>query len=219
MHIKKSNFKSFTSIGIFCSVSDKIALIPHDSSTKFENLVKDVFEVDPIKVALGESNLLGTISKIYKKKVIVSTITTDREIDHLLEQGLKVLKLNSYHAVGNLMAINKNALLLGKSILDVDKKAISKFFDIPYESFNVCNTDLVGSVSAVTDKAFAVGSSVSEKEFEKMQELFKVEGNVATVNYGDAFIANGLLVNTKGLMVGEGTTGYELMRLDEIFRE
>jgi translation initiation factor 6 len=219
MHIKKSNFKSFSSIGIFCSVSDKVALIPLDSSTKFENLVKDVFEVEPIKASLGESNLLGTISKIYKKKVIVSTITTDKEIDYLTENGLKVLRLNSYHAVGNLMGVNKNALLLGKSILEADKKSVSKFFDIPYTSFNICNTDLVGSVSAITDKAFAVGSSVSEKEFEKMKELFKVEGNVATVNYGDAFIANGMLVNTKGLMVGEGTTGYELMRLDEIFRD
>lgn len=217
MHIKKANFKSFSSIGIFCAVSDEVALIPQDSPHKFEKLIEEVFEVEPIKTTLGESNVLGTISKLYKKKVIVSTITTNKEIDYLQEQGLKVLRLGSYHAVGNLIAVNKNALLLGRSILEADKKAISKFFGVPYASFNLCNTDLVGSVLSLTDKAFAVGATVTEKDFKKVKDLFKVNGNVATVNYGDSFISNGLLVNTKGLMVGENTTGYELMRLDEIF--
>ncbi|MDD4983389.1 MAG: translation initiation factor IF-6 [Candidatus ainarchaeum sp.] len=219
MIIKKTNFKSYTTIGIFCSISENIALLPLDASAKFEGIIKDVFGVEVIKTSLGETNLLGSLSKIYGKKAIVSNITTDKEIKYLEDLGLKTLRLNAYHAVGNLISVNKNAALLSKIISDADNKKISKFYSLDFDSFNVAGTDLVGSVLATTDEAFAVSSSVSEKDFEKIKNLFKVDGNVATVNYGDGFVSNGLLVNTKGLIVGEKTTGYEIMRLDEIFRK
>ncbi len=219
MHIKKTNFKSFSSIGIFCAVSDKIALIPIDASAKFEELVKDVFEVETIKATIGESNLLGVLSKIYNKKVVISKITTDKELAFFEDIGLNTLKLNSYHAVGNMIAVNKNNLLLSKMINDDGKKEISAFMGLDYDSFNLCNTELVGSVVAATNMAFVCGASIKETEFEKVKNLFKVDGNVGTINYGESFVSSGLLVNSKGLMVGEDTTGYELMRLDEIFRE
>jgi translation initiation factor 6 len=219
MIIKKANFKSYTTIGIFCSVSEDFALLPLDTPPKFEDIVKDVFGVEIIKTSLGESNLLGSLSRIYGKKVIVSNITTDREIKYLEDLGLKTLKLNTYYAIGNLISLNKNAGLVSRIISAADLKKISAFYSLDLDSFNVAGTDLVGSALAVTDEAFAVSSSVNEKDFVKLKKLFKVDGNVATVNYGDSFVSNGLLVNTKGLMVGESTTGYEIMRLDEIFRK
>jgi len=219
MIIKKANFKSYTTIGIFCSISEDIALLPLEASSKFEGIIKDVFGVEVIKTSLGETNLLGSLSKIYGKKAIVSNITTDTETQYLENLGLKTLRLNAYHAIGNLVSVNKNAVLSSKIISDADNKKISKFYSLDFDSFNIAGTDLVGSVLATTNEAFAVSSSVNEKDFEKIKNLFKVDGNVATVNYGDGCVSNGLLVNTKGLMVGENTTGYEIMRLDEIFRK
>jgi translation initiation factor 6 (eIF-6) len=75
----------------------------------------------------------------------------------------------------------------------------------------------VGSSIALNTKHIAVCPQTTKEEFVKLKKIFKTTGNIATVNYGDGFVGNGMLLNDKGVMIGKRTTGYELIRIDDIF--
>ena len=52
---------------------------------------------------------------------------------------------------------------------------------------------------------------------EKIEQLLKVRVDVGTVGYGSPFIRSGVIVNSKGVLYADGTTGAELGRIEEVF--
>jgi len=217
MRFKKLEIVNSSYIGIYASISNEFGLFPNTISKTDEKDIKETLDIDIVKINLGESIINGAISKIYKNKVVLSSVSTNADIKCLEKSGLDVLLLKSYLAVGNLIAVNDTGLLLSPEFSESEKKHISEFFGKKANVFSIGSVSLVGCAIALNNKNMAVFPHVSSDEFDKLKNVFKTDGNIATVNYGDGLIANGLLVNDKGVMIGSKTTGYEIIRLDDIF--
>lgn len=217
MKFKKLDINTSPHIGIYASVSNNYGLFPDLINKKDEKAIQETLDIDLIKLNLGESIVNGAISKIYDNKVVLAKSSLPSDVKYLEKKGLDVLRLNSYLAVGNLIVVNKNGLLLSTEFSKDEVKQISDFFGKKAKVFNIANISLVGCAVALNNKGMAVYPHVASDEFNDLKKMFKVDGNIATVNYGDGLVANGLLLNDKGLIMGEKTTGYEIIRLDDIF--
>ena len=53
----------------------------------------------------------------------------------------------------------------------------------------------------------------SDEELRRLSEFFEVPVDIGTVNFGVAFIRTGLVANNYGALVGEKTTGPEILRI------
>ncbi|MEM3647015.1 MAG: hypothetical protein QW334_02585, partial [Thermofilum sp.] len=81
------------------------------------------------------------------------------------------------------------------------------------ESGLIAGSPLVGSLAVVTNNGLALPPLVSEEEMKELSSLFRVPANVVTVNRGRFFLRAGLIANDRGALVGEETTGIELVQL------
>ena len=82
----------------------------------------------------------------------------------------------------------------------------------------LANITTVGSMIVVTDEGGVVHPGVSEEELRFLENLFGVPFTPATVNFGLYFVKAGLVANNRGAIVGDETTGPELMRIQQALR-
>lgn len=217
MRFEKLNINNLPYIGIFVSLGKKISIVPESISKKEEDVLKDILDVECVKYNIANSHLNGAISKIINGKILLPKTSSEKDVDFLESIGLDVLVLNNYFAVGNLIATNQKEVLLSKEFDSKSVKKINEFLGLECEILNLGNVSAIGSSIAVNKNGFAVNPVASPKDIKKIENIFGVKGNIATINYGDGFIANGLLVNDHGIIVGKKTTGYELIRINDIF--
>jgi translation initiation factor 6 len=126
--------------------------------------------------------------------------------------------MNGVNALGNLIALNDFGGISSPLLSEKMVKELNRFFSLEFIRNEIAKTDVVGSCIVVTNKGFLVNPNTSKKEFELLKKTFKVEGQLGTANYGDPFVANDVLANSKGALVGEQTSGHELIRVDEGLR-
>ncbi len=218
MEFLKTNITGSPFVGIFCAVSEKFAIIPTLVNKKEEQKIEEILQVKVIKTTLANSSLLGALSVMFEDKIAVPSIVEESEKRELQKQGLEVKEIKGQAALGNLVTLNKNAgiastLLSAKSIHD-----ISEFFGVKILQKDVAGTNLAGSAIELTNKGFIVHPNIKAKELEGLKKTFGVHGVPTTANYGDRFIGNDVVANTKGALVGSITTSFEMIRIDEALR-
>jgi putative translation initiation factor eIF-6 len=219
MELSKLDINNTPHIGIYIALGKDKAIIPELVSNNEIKVIKDVLDVECIKYNVAESNMNGILSRIYNNKIILSKISDERDVDFFKSIGMEALVLDSYFAIGNLIATNHKAVLLSKELDTKATKKITDFLDVYAEKFSIGDLKAIGSSIVVNKRGFAVNPIAETKDIKKLEKLFGVKGNIATINYGDTFIANGMLVNDNGILVGKKTTGYELIRIDDIFHD
>jgi translation initiation factor 6 len=218
MKIKKKSLKGSPFIGVFGCVTEKIGLFPLQLERKETRKLEDFFGVEVIKTSIAGSSLIGSLVKGNSKGFVLPETTEEKEMEFLSSQGIKVKKVNGLTALGNLLALNDfggiASLLIEKKVL----KEIKKFFGVPFKQMNVANSEVVGSCIAATNKGFVVHPEIKEKELKDIESLLKVKGVPSTANYGNPFIANDVLANSKGVLIGEYTSNAEMLMIDEGLR-
>ncbi len=218
MKIFKTTINSSPFVGVFSCASEKFALVPHSTSQKKVEEIEENMEVKVIKTSLANCPLLGVLCVMFEDKIVVSEIVEESEKKFLEKNGLKVKQLKGYTAIGNLVSVNKNGGIASTLMSPAHAKEIANFFGIKIVQKDIAQSNLVGAAAIATDKGFIVHPNVTKPEFLAMQKIFGVEGNPTTANYGDSFIGNDIVANSKGAMVGEITTTFELTRIDEALR-
>jgi translation initiation factor 6 (aeIF-6) len=81
----------------------------------------------------------------------------------------------------------------------------------------IANVVAVGSAGVVTDFGGLVHADASQDEVADLEKLFKIKIEIGTVNFGNAYVKTGLVVNRNGILVGSETTGPEILRIQQAF--
>ncbi|MBN2127682.1 MAG: translation initiation factor IF-6 [Candidatus Diapherotrites archaeon] len=213
MEFLKKSIKASPYLGVFCVLTDKYLIHPHGLYKKeFSGFEK--FEVELIPATIASSSLIGVFSKGLNEKLLATYLIEDKEKKELEKKGLKVKTIDST-AIGNLIAVNENGGIASPLLTEKQVKETEKFFEVPFKVSSIGGSDLTGSCICVTNKGFVVHPNISEKEFTLLEKIFKVKGMPATANYGDRFVANSIIANSKGIAAGENTSGPEMARIDE----
>ncbi|MBI4043877.1 MAG: translation initiation factor IF-6 [Candidatus Diapherotrites archaeon] len=215
MNIEKQTLNGSPFIGVFSTVTEKMSLIPLNTERKKAKHFEDVLGVETIPTSIASTSLLGVMARGIGSKFLVPQTIEAREETHLQRLGIEVHKVKEVTAIGNLVAGNAFGLLASKSIPVQAVKEMEGFLKVPIIHANLAGTELVGSSLVVNQQGFLVHPRAAPEEIKKLEALFKVDGIPTTANYGDPFVGNSLVATSQGALVGEMTSGPEMIRIDD----
>lgn len=133
--------------------------------------------------------------------------------EHLPEINFMEIKAD-FNALGNLIAINDNGLILSPLLRNCMKE-FRDFFDIPIEVMTIAQTHIVGNACMATNRGCLHHSKATKREIKILEDVLGVECYPGTVNFGSPFVKSGIMANSKGFVASERSSGTELGRITE----
>ena len=112
---------------------------------------------------------------------------------------------------------NSHGALVYPNLEDEVVKVIRDSLGVEVVKRSIGGISSVGTVVAVTDVGGLVHPDATDEEIEFLRDLFKVPFRTGTVNFGVSFVRTGLVVNSKGAIVGNDTSGPEIARIQTTF--
>jgi translation initiation factor 6 len=200
-------------IGIFLRANDRSLLVPRGlAPTKCEKLSR-ALDVPILQTSIAGSRLLGPLASMNGNGLLLSRMAEQEEIREIASgTGLNVARLESkYTAVGNLVVANDKHALVSPVL---EPRAVSQVRDVlsaEVERISIGEYNQVGALVVATKSGAAVYPELGEDEVARLGELLGVEAYPTPVNRGVPFVASGLVANSKHAIVGNQTTGPELV--------
>ena len=203
-------------LGMFISTNDTHTLVPIDSMKRVEDAVIEGLRTEIIKVAAGDSNLLGVYIVMNSNGIVLPNIMRDAEVDIIKSTKLNVLlsdEKNNAH--GNNIAVNNKGGIINPNISHEERKRMEDTLGVELVPMTVAGYSTLGSLCLATDSGFLTHYKASDDEMADIKSILKVPGNKGTVNTGTGFVSFGAKANRNGYIVGEATTAFEMGRIEE----
>ncbi len=203
-------------IGVFAVSNDNLAVLPVNCSNNFFSILKASLDVEVVKINILGTSLIGVMSVLNNKGILISKYASETEIQALKSAGLSVYIINDKHtALGNLILSNDRAAIISELLSKRTARSIEDFLDCEVVSRNIGGFKTVGSVGVATNQGALIHPLVKEDDLEWIADILHVEVEIGTINRGVGFIKTGLIVNKNGALIGDVTTGPEIVRIED----
>lgn len=203
-------------LGMFMKTNDRHTFIPLDSMKKLEDAVAQELKTEVTKIGIADSNLLGVYLAMNSAGIILPNITGESEIALVKKAGLNVyVSKDRHNANGNNIAVNDKGGLINPNVEKAEAKMMEDALGVELVPMTVAGYSTVGSAVLATNGGFLAHFKASPEEMERLKEVLHAYGNRGTVNTGTGFVAYGALVNRSGYLIGEGTSAFEVGRMEE----
>ncbi|MGE3858721.1 MAG: translation initiation factor IF-6 [Nitrososphaeraceae archaeon] len=219
MGIYKYAFYKSPNIGIFVKCNDNFLLLPLGFAATKTTILSRYLEVkDHIYVSIADTRLLGPMMVMNNNGILVSYITSDEEIAILKEKTqLNVERLQTkYTAIGNLIATNDHGAIVSPLCSDV-KLQIQDILGVSVITMGISEFIQTGSMIVATNNGAAAHPNISDDEVKIISEILHVNVEPITINGGIPYLSSGIIANSKSVVVGNMTSGPELIMLSRAF--
>jgi translation initiation factor 6 len=200
-------------IGVFLKCNERTVLVPKGlASTKSEKLAS-LLGAEVCPTSVGGSRLLGPLVCMNGNGVVLSRLAEDMEVAEISKgTGLPVARFDSkLTAVGNLVAANDRRAVVSPLL---DRRAASQVGDVlgvEVSRLTFREYAQVGALVVATNTGAAVYPDITDEEAEGVSGMLGVEAHQTSVNKGVPFVASGVVANSRNAVVGNQTTGPELV--------
>ena len=216
MKIVKADFEKNPFIGLFLKASDRFILVPKSAPEKLVEIAVETLETEAIKLFVNQSHLLGLYCAMNSRGCVLPRTTEPEEIAILKKAGLNVCTVSDkFSAIGNNIAVNDKGALVNPDMSGNDCKAIADCLGVEVFRRKVAGFSTVGALTVATNRGVLTCNEASESDLELMEKCFGVKGGKGSSNMGTPFNSLGVIANSKGAVVGELTTGFEMGRVHE----
>jgi translation initiation factor 6 len=212
--VRKFSIRKNPFIGLFLEASDELALVPKSVPEKNLDFVEDTLGVKALRLFVGQSDLLGLMACLNSNGCVLSQGAEEEEKKALKQAGLNVMVLERFSPGNNIVA-NDKATVVSSSIPREDAKKIGECLGVEVHQTPLSHYSTPGSLNVATNKGLLAFAEIPETEFKLLERILGVKGGVGTVNNGAPFNALGLVANSKGALLGEACTGFEVQRVYE----
>ena len=203
-------------LGMFVKTNDRITLLPKDSMDKLEAALRENLKTETVRISVADSNILGVYIAMNSNGIVLPNIMTEEELGTIRKCGLNVcVSGDRYNAHGNNVAVSDKAGVVNPHVERDEVKKMEDALGVELCPATIAGHTTVGSACIATNNGFLVHYRASEDEMAELKNILKVPGSRGTVNKGTGFVAYGAVVNRNGYAVGEGTTPFEMGRLEE----
>ena len=207
-----------STIGVYIFTNNSVTVIPMDTPEKVINTIRDTLGTEVVRATLAKSPLIGVFMVGNDNGVLVPSIVTEDEIKELRRFGLNVAVIRTrYTAIANLILTNNKKTVVSPIIEREYVDLIRDVLGTEVIVDEICGTYLVGSIAVANSKGVLLSPDAKEDDVRKVREFFNVTVDVGTVNRGRSFIRGGLVINDRGGLVGSDTTGFEIVRIMQVF--
>jgi len=207
-------------IGVYILATDKYAIVPPGLAPKTLEAISSTLGIDPdsiVETRIAGTVIIGVMASGNSNGIVLPRIVREEEvaaIKRTLDINVAVLESRNT-AVGNIVLANDKAALVYPELEEPAIKMIKDALGVEVERRTIVHIPTVGSVAVITNKGGLIHPDVSDQELEFLSQFFGVPLDVGTVNFGVPFIKTGLVANSRGALIGEQTTGPELMRIQK----
>lgn len=208
-------------IGVYIFANDYVAIVPPGLTDTEKQLISDTLNVELIETKIAGTIINGIMVAGNNNVLIVPRNILDEEYNYLISSlkkyDMNVYILKSRHtALGNIILLNDKTCLVPP---DLENTCVNVIKDISGVDVvlkkSLMGLNILGSLAVVTNNGGVVHPDISDEELRDLEAIFGFALERATVNSGVPFIKTGLVANKYGALVGELTTGPEIMRIQK----
>ncbi|MEM4075830.1 MAG: translation initiation factor IF-6 [Metallosphaera sp.] len=223
MNIQRFSVFGSDNIGVYIFTNDKYTIIPTNLDKQTKSLIQENLNTELIETTVADSFLIGIFVTGNNGTILLPRIAKEEEIKGIKnvakDVNLEVLDVRAT-ALGNIILTNDKGAMVYPELSDAEVKSIQKALNVEeIKKGSIAQVIIVGSVGVVTSNGGLVHIETPESELKSLSALFKVNLEVGTVNFGNAFVRSGMIANRHGVLVGSSTTGPEILRIQRAFSE
>lgn len=206
-------------VGIFSFANERIAVLPAGLSGKKQASYRETLGVEPYGVGIAESRLVGVYVTGNSNALLVPYITTKGELKALRASKVPVVVLKENKtALGNLVLCNDYGAVLDPRLKSKSVETIAKALKVPHSTCTIAGLPHVGALATASNNGVLANPKIKDEEKRRLGETLGVPVYAGTVNSGVPYPKCGLVVNSKGAVVGSHTLGSELLTVSTVFK-
>tara|TARA_B100000686_G_scaffold177138_1_gene184130 strand:+ start:283 stop:945 length:663 start_codon:yes stop_codon:yes gene_type:complete len=213
--ISTGDILGHSQVGVYLSVIGDVLFIPRNLDDPSAEEVESAFAMETHRFQVGGSSLLGSLLRGNRHGIAVADIATEDDLDELTSFGPVVVMESGVNAAGNLIECNDNGAILSPTIPESGAQMISEVLSVPTMRTEVAGHKTVGSMLVANNKGVLAHPDVKTHEVESIQKTLDVPVMVGTVTFGSPYVGAGCCASDSHALVGTGSTGPELNRIED----
>ena len=210
-------FDGDPNIGVFARVLGDIAIIPPESPAEFREAVRQALDVEIISTTIQGSAIIGSLVSGNSRGIIVSGLATEDEIAQFSDYREVMRLTDTMNAAGNVILANDTFAAVHPEMPSDLVKEIGEFLKVEVITLTLGSIKTVGMAGVATNKGVIVHPRATAQEIGRLEAVAKVPVGTGTINMGSGLIGTGILVNERGYIAGNATSGFELGRIEDVF--
>jgi translation initiation factor 6 len=216
MESVKCNIKGSDYVGVFATATDNFVFVGSSIGAKSKEFIAKALGARMVELSLSGSDLIGLFSRANSNGIVLSNLVQDEEVQAVKGMGLgiNVAVIDSdLNAIGNNILANDKIAMVN---IDYEPKAVKQIGDalgVEVVKVRVGNFKTVGANDIMTNKGFVVSNRIMDADKKRIDEITGFDSTRTTANTGSLYVGLAAIANSKGVVVGESTTGYELARI------
>jgi len=210
-------FDGDPNIGVFARVLGDIAIIPPESPAEFREAVRQALDVEIISTTIQGSAIIGSLVSGNSRGIIVSGLATEDEIAQFSDYREVMRLTDTMNAAGNVILANDTFAAVHPEMPSDLVKEIGEFLKVEVITLTLGSIKTIGMAGVATNKGVIVHPRATAQEIGRLEAVAKVPVGTGTINMGSGLIGTGILVNERGYIAGNATSGFELGRIEDVF--
>lgn len=220
----RASFENSAEVGVYARLTNGYGLVAVGSSENFYS----VFEAELSKhiplvhSTIGGTRIVGRVTVGNRHGLLVPSITTDTELQHLrnnLPDRVHVQKVHErLSALGNIIACNDYVALVHTDLDRETEEVIADTLNVDVFRATIAQKELVGSYAVLTNQGGLVHARTPVQDMEELSQLIEVPLTAGTVNRGSDVVGAGVVANDWSAFCGTDTTATELGVIESIFK-
>jgi translation initiation factor 6 len=222
LEIARISILGSVNIGLYIKATNKYFLYHSEILERKIKTLNKFLRTDGIPIKPLNTRVISPFIAGNKDGVIISKYADGDLLTNIKnsmkDHGLKTVVLDTkYTALGNLTVFNDRYALVSPLIPINARRLIADELGVEVAACTIGRASYIGSLLVINNKGGLVSPVIRDDELEFIESFLKINVFSGTINSGVPFISSGLVVNDKGIIVGEDTVGRELFVLTQAF--
>jgi translation initiation factor 6 len=219
MPIALSDIFGDPNVGIFSFANEKLAVLPAGVSQKKLATYEQALGVQAYGIGIADSRLVGIYAVGNSNSLLVPYITTEDELKMLESTGVNVVVVNEKRtALGNVIICNDYGAVLDPRLKPDTVEAVEDALNVPVATSTIGGLPHIGSLATASNKGVLANPIIRDSEKKQIAKALNVEVHSGTINSGVPYPRSGVVVNSRGAVVGSSTLGAELIAVSNAFQ-
>ena len=207
-------------IGVFARAFDEVAFVPIDCPEEFKTKIAERLDVDVVETFIQGSSVIGLLLTGNSNGFVVSGLIQDSELDLLQEYNDVLLLGEEMNAAGNVILANDSFALVHPDMSSEMRRIVGEFLKVPTIPISFAGVGTVGMTCAISNNGILLPAKSSPEEIANLESQIPVADfpvGTGSVNMGSNLIGAGMIINNKGYLAGNTSSGFELGRIEDVF--
>ncbi len=213
----KATINNNSYIGAFGLATDSFILVTSNSTTTERSILENALEVKAHTISIDGSGLIGVYAVANSNGILVPEMTDSREILNL-RNTFPDVQVDTIHtslnALRNNILTNDKMAFVNHEYNPIEIKRIADVLGVEIIKRQIGNFDTVGANNILTNKGIVLNNTATDEDLEFIKTKINSVSQ-STANTGSLSIGLCAISNSKGLVVGSQTTGFELVRITD----